>query len=83
MVSTAVDALLIGSTTKVRDEHAQAANSFLVLFGVLLSALSSRGESCSNAYYLSAARTDVEQRGSMHEATLLLMDCCQSTRLEW
>ena len=83
MLSIAVDALSSGSITKVRDGHAQAANSCLVLFGVLLSALSSRGESCSDAYYLCAARTDVEQRGSKHEATLLLMDCCQSTRLEW
>ena len=54
-----------------------------VLSFVLLSALSSRGESCSDADYLCAARTDVEQRGSMHEAALLLMDWCQSTRLEW
>ena len=83
MVSIAVDALSSAGITKVRDGHAQAANSCLVLSVVLLSALSSRGESCSAAGYLCAARTDVEKRGSNHEAALLLMDCCQYTRLEW
>ena len=83
MASSAVDALFTGSITKVRDGHAQAAHDRLVLSVVLLSSLSSRGKSCPDADYLCAARTDVEQRGSSHEAALLLMDCCQSTRLEW